>query len=112
LKETTIGDLPVKLDTKEKIMGKPELDQLIIKQSNAWGENYNSEAGCDHNSEADKIDSKVNGKDVTINIMSKMDSPHPKTDNPGVDKAFWAKANPTTDTVEGFKLTRSLKDKK
>jgi hypothetical protein len=96
-------------------MGKPELDKLIMDQEKVWGGNYNNTTeGCSHDSSDDKIDPKIEGRDVTVNIMAKMDSPHPKLDsqNPGLDKSFWAKANPTTDTVEGFKLTRALKDKK
>lgn len=95
-------------------MNKPQLDNVIMKQSNAWGANFNSMEGCRHNSEMDEVEDKVNGKDVTINIMSKMDASHakPGADNPGFDKGFWAKADPQSDTVEGFKLTRALKDRK
>jgi len=94
-------------------MGRPELDNRIMKQMGSWGNNFNSMEGCDHNSEADKIDKKIDGKDITLNKMNLMDASHakPSSDNPGVDKSFWAKADPQTDTTGHGKLTRSLKDK-
>lgn len=93
-------------------MGRPELDSRIMGQMKNWGGNYNSDTGCSHNSEADNIDNRIDGRDVTINVASKMDASHAKPGkmNPGVDKGFLAKGNPQKDTVEGFTLTRKLKD--
>ena len=93
-------------------MGKIELDKLIIGQENAWGGNYNSMEGCSHDSSDDKIDSKIEGKEITLNVMSTMDAPRPKTsaENPGFDKGFWAKAKPLQDTTGHGTLTRKLKD--
>ena len=94
-------------------MGKPELDKVIMGQGSSWGYNFNSLEGCSHNSSDDKVDDKIDGTDVTLNTMSKMDAPHPKpgSDNPGFDKGFWAKAKPQMDTVGEGMLTRKLQDK-
>ena len=93
-------------------MDRPKLDPEIMKQGKSWGYNYDSMEGCGHDPADDKVTSDIVGKDVTVNVMSKMDTSHakPAKDNPGFDKSFWAKADPQTDTVEGFKLTRKLKD--
>ena len=93
-------------------MGKIELDQKIMGQMDSWGNGYNSLEGCSHDSDDDKVDSKISSKDQTLNVPSKMDAPHPKlsSDNPGFDKSFWAKANPSSDTTGHGTLTRKLKD--
>jgi hypothetical protein len=95
-------------------MGKPELDKQIMGTMKTWGGNYDSTVGDNHDTCSDKIDKQIDGKDVTLNVMSKMDAPHPKpaSDNPGVDKAFWAKGDPQMDTTGHGKLTMSTKQGK
>lgn len=91
-------------------MNKISLDPKIMDTMKSWGGNYDSDTGQNHNGVADKISKEIDSKDVTLNIMSEMDAPHPKTKNPGVDKAFWAKADPLSDTTGHGTLTRKLKD--
>ena len=93
-------------------MGPIKLDPAIMKTMETWGGNYDSTVGCSDDTSDNKVDSKIAGKDVTINKMSQMDAPHPKSssDNPGFDKGFWAKASPQKDTVGEGLLTRKLKD--
>lgn len=91
-------------------MGPIKLDPKIMKTMKSWGDNYNSLEGCGHDSDDDKLDSEINSKDITLNIPSKMDAVHPKTNNPGVDMGFWAKAKPLSDTTGHGTLTRKLKD--
>ena len=94
-------------------MGRPELDPQIMGTMKTWGGNYDSTVGDNHNGVADKIDQKIDGKDVTLNVMSKMDASHakPSSDNPGVDKSFIdGKSKPLMDTTGHGRLTRSLQD--
>lgn len=93
-------------------MGKPELSSVIMGQMDKWGGDFQSNAGCDHNSVADKKDSVITSKEQTLNIGTKMDASHakPNSMNPGVDKSFLAKASPLMDTTGHGKLSRSLKD--
>lgn len=94
-------------------MGPIKLDPKIMNQGKAWGYNWDNTDGDNHNGVADKIDDTIDGKDVTINVMSKMDASHskPKGKNPGVDKHFLDElSKPQMDTVGEGKLSRSLKD--
>lgn len=93
-------------------MGKIDLDKRIMGQMETWGGNYNSTEGDNHCSEADKISKEIDSKEITLNVMAKMDASHAKPDsmNPGFDKAFWAKAQPQMDTTGHGKLTRAVKD--
>lgn len=93
-------------------MGPIVLDPKIMNTMDKWGGNYDSPVGDNHNGVADKINQKIDGKDVTLNIMSQMDADHgkPNNMNPGVDNGFLAKAKPLMDTTGHGKLTRSLKD--
>jgi len=93
-------------------MGPIKLDPKITGQMKKWGGNYDSTEGDSHNTVADKKDSKLTSKNVTLNIMSEMDASHakPSSDNPGFDKGFWGKAVPQDDTTGHGKLTRKLKD--
>ena len=93
-------------------MGPIKLDSKITGQMKTWGGNYDSDEGCNHNGVADKISQEIDSKSVTLNTMSKMDASHakPSSDNPGFDKGFWAKADPSSDTTGHGKLTRKLKD--
>lgn len=120
---TTIGDIYLGirhrarlkrlLKAKEmKVMGPIKLDSKIMKQGSSWGYNYDSTDGCGHNSTADKKDSTLTSKEITLNTMSKMDAERakPGSKNPGVDKSFLAKGEPSMDTTGHGKLTRKLKD--
>ena len=91
-------------------MGPIKLDSKIVNQMESWGGNYNSMDGCSHDSADDKVTKEIDSKDITLNVPSKMDAPHPKTGNPGVDMGFWAKAKPLSDTTGHGTLTRKLKD--
>lgn len=93
-------------------MGKPDLDPRIMNTMERWGGNYDSDVGCSHNGVADKKTDEIESKNVTLNIMSKMDASHakPSSKNPGFDGGFWAKAKPQMDTVGEGLLTRKLKD--
>lgn len=93
-------------------MGPIKLDPQIMNTMKTWGNNYNSKVGDDHDTCSDKVDKTIESKDVTINVMSKMDASHAKPDsmNPGVDKSFLAKAKPQTGTVGEGLLTRKLRD--
>lgn len=91
-------------------MGPIKLSPVIMKTMDSWGNNFDSDVGCSHDSEDDKVTKEITSVDVTLNTPSKMDAPHPKKGNPGFDKAFWAKANPLDDTTGHGKLTRKLKD--
>lgn len=93
-------------------MGKPELNKQIIGAMPTWGGNFDSDVGCNHNNVANKIDSTIDSKDVTINKLNQMDVSHakPSSKNPGVDKSFLAKSAPSMDTTGHGKLTRSCQD--
>lgn len=93
-------------------MGKPELSKTIMGTMGTWGGNYNSNVGCSHDTGSDKVDQKIDSKEVTLNKMSQMDASHakPGSMNPGVDKGFLGKANPVMDTTGHGKLTRNCKD--
>ena len=94
-------------------MGKPELNKQIIGAMPTWGGNFDSTVGCNHDTMADKVDQKIDSKEITLNTMSKMDASHakPSSCNPGVDKGFInGKSAPQMDTTGHGKLTRSLKD--
>lgn len=93
-------------------MGPIKLDKRIMDTMGSWGNNFDSDVGDNHNTMADKIDKEIDGIDVTLNVMSKMDASHPKTsaENPKVDMGFLAKAKPLMDTTGHGKLTRSLQD--
>lgn len=95
-------------------MGPIKLDKKIMGTMKTWGGNYDSDEGDSHDTSSDKIDKKIDGKDVTENVMSQMDASHAKPDscNPGFDKAFWAKADPSMDTTGHGKLTMATKQKK
>lgn len=93
-------------------MGPIKLDPQIMNTMETWGNNYDSSVGNKHNKVADKIDPQINSKDITLNVMSKMDASHakPSSEDPGVDMGFMNKGNPLMDTTGHGKLTRSLKD--
>ncbi len=93
-------------------MGPIKLDPRIMKTMQSWGNNFDSTVGDNHNTMADKLDDQIENKDITLNVMSKMDAPHPKTsaENPKVDMGFLNKAKPLMDTTGHGKLTRSLQD--
>ena len=97
---------------RRRKMGPIKLDPQIMNTMEKWGGNYQSTVGDNHNGVADKIDSKIDSKDITLNKMSEMDASHakPSADNPGFDRGFWAKADPLQDTTGHGKLTRKLKD--
>lgn len=61
-------------------MNMPKLDKLIMDQGNSWGANWNSMEGCGHDTDEDVVDKEIDGIQVTQNIMSLMDAPHPKPD--------------------------------
>jgi hypothetical protein len=94
-------------------MGPIKLDPKIVGQMKVWGGNYNSTVGDNHCTVADKVDQQIDSKQVTLNIMSKMDASHakPSNMNPGVDRGFViGKGSPVMDTTGHGKLTKSLQD--
>jgi len=92
-------------------MGPIKLDNTIMGTMKGWGNNFDSTVGCNHDTDDDKIDQKIDSKSITLNKMSEMDASHakPSSCNPGIDKGFWAKADPQMDTTGHGKLTRTLK---
>lgn len=92
-------------------MGPIKLDKQITGAMKTWGGNFDSNVGCSHNSEADTTTSKITSKKVTLNTEMDPNMAKPKSMNPGVDKAFWGKAEPQSDTTGHGKLTKESHDR-
>lgn len=85
------------------------LDPKIVNTMKTWGGDYNSNVGCSHNTEADKISKQLVGN-VDINFDLDPDKSKPSNMNPGVDKGFLGKGKPQADTTGHGTLTRSCRD--
>jgi hypothetical protein len=83
------------------------MDKRIVGSMGPQGWNYDSDVGCSHNTGSDKRNPKVMpGMDKETALDVNMSG----GPNPGVDRAFLAKGNPTMDTTGWGKLTRSCED--
>lgn len=91
-------------------MGKIELSQTIMGQMKTWGGNVEDNKSS-HNGVADKVSSVITNTEQMGNPKTlNQNMAKPADKNPGVDRAFLAKGNPTMDVTGHGKLTRSCKD--
>lgn len=89
-------------------MGKIQLSSVIMGSMKDQG--YLATGGDNHNGEANKLDNRLTGKGAMGNDGDlNPDRSKPKSKNPGVDMAFWAKGDPQEDTTGHGKLTSGCK---
>lgn len=93
-------------------MNKITLDNRIMGgMPKSPGANYESTNGCNHNGVADTIDSKIDSKSITLNSGDlNPNRAKPNSMNPSKDMGFLNKGDPSMDTTNHGKLTRSCQD--
>ncbi len=91
-------------------MGPIKLDKTITGQMKKWGGDFESNIGCNHDTDDDKIDKMIDSKKITLNVDLDPNRAKPNSLNPGFDKSFWSKAKPLEDTTGHGRLTKALKD--